>query len=97
MAAKVDSNKGVSPAIIAIAVVVLVAFLGWLGYKSFGPPPPPPVRPEAQKRIDEYDALAKRTHGDINKLTPEERDKLMRETGGFGAGILHKIAQDNGY
>ncbi len=97
MATKAGGNKGVSPAVIAVVVVLLVAFLGWLGYKNFGPPPPPPMTQEQQQRVDEYDALAKKTHGDINKLAPEERDKLMQQTGGHGAEILQNIAKDKGY
>jgi hypothetical protein len=98
MAGKADENRGVSPAVMAVAVAVLLLFVGWLAYANlFAPPKAPPPTPEAQQRLDKYDDWAKKTHGDINKLSPEERDTLMKETGGYGAGILQKIAKDKGY
>jgi len=88
----------VSPAMIGIAVVVVLAIVGWLAYANlFAPPKPPPISPQAQQTMDRYEALAKKTHGDINNLSPEERDKFMKETGGYGAGILQSIAKQKGY
>ncbi|HLV80850.1 MAG TPA: hypothetical protein VKT32_11240 [Chthonomonadaceae bacterium] len=98
MAARVDLKDRASPVIIGIAVIVVLVFIGWLAYANlFAPPKPPPITPEAQQRMDQYDALAKKAHGDVNNLSPEERDKLMQETGGHGAQILQAIAKQKGY
>ena len=98
MAANVDLKSKASPLVIGIAVLVVLAIVGWLAYANlFAPPKAPPPTPEAQQRMSQYDALAKKTHGDINNLSPEERDKLLQDTGGHGAEILQAIARDKGY
>ena len=98
MATNVDLKSKASPLVIGIAVLVVLAFVGWLAYANlFAPPKAPPPSPEAQQRMGQYDDLAKKTHGDINKLSPEERDKFLKETGGYGAGILQSIAKQKGY
>ena len=98
MAAKVTAKSNASPAFIGIAVVLLIVILGWLAYVNlFAPPKPPPMTPAQQQTMDKYDALAKKSHGDINKLSPEERDQFMQATGGHGAEILQSIAKQKGY
>ena len=98
MAARVDPKGSASPAFIAIAVILLVVVVGWLGYVNlFAPPSAPPPTAAQQATLDKYDALAKKSHGDINKLTPAEQDQFMKETGGHGAQILQSIAQQKGY
>jgi hypothetical protein len=91
-------KENAPPVAIAVAAVSLVAFVGWLAYANlFGPPKMPYVAPQARQRLDEWDALAKKSHGDISQLSPAERDKFLRESGGFGAEILHGWAKKRGY
>lgn len=98
MANKTGLKQPVSPAILGVVVVLLALFIGWLAYANlFAPPKAPPMTPEAEKRNAEYLELAKKTRGDVSKLSPEEYNKFMKETGGYGASILRKMAKDNGY
>ena len=96
MAARMKDKA--SPIAIGIAVIVVLAFVGWLAYANlFAPPKPPPMTPEQQQTADRMDALAKKSRGDINNLSPDERDKFLQETGGHGAQILQSIAKQKGY
>ncbi len=98
MAARVNAKGNASPAFVVIAVVLLIAIVGWLAYANlFAPPKPPPMTQAQQQTVDKYDALAKKSHGDINQLSPEERDQFMQATGGHGEQILQSIAKQKGY
>jgi hypothetical protein len=98
MVDEVRPKGNASPVVIAIASVVLVTFVGWLAYANlFGPPKMPYTSPQARQRMEEWDTLARKSHGDINQLSPAERDKFLRESGGFGAEILHGWAKKRGY
>jgi hypothetical protein len=91
-------NRNASTPIIGITVVVLLLFVSWLAYTNlFAPPKPVPLTPAQQQAMNTYDALAKKSHGDINSLASDERNQFMQTTRGYGAQILQSIAKQKGY
>jgi len=82
-------------AIIA-AAVALLAFLVWWGYKNFGPSNPPLTAKnvEINQMLDD---MAKKSGGDINKLTPEEQAKVRKATGPYAGMVIANTAKAKGY
>lgn len=93
-------GKSVPPAVVAAAIAAFVAIAGIIGYKTLSPAAPEiaQVEPSAQaKEIGDFLALkAKESGGDINKLTPGDRDKLQQLTGGRGEQALFSYASRAG-
>ncbi len=81
------SGKSVSPAIIGIVVVVLIAFVAFIGYRTFGPDSKPTTA-TSQAGDDFISQMAKKSGGDMSKLSPEEAEKLNKMTGGHGAQAM---------
>jgi hypothetical protein len=93
-----NARNNVTAPFIGVAIVLLLCIVAWMGYQNlFAPPKPYPKSPEVQQRENGWDALAKKSHGRIENLTPEEQDKLMKETGGHGAQIIANMAKQHGY
>src|SRR5258708_2778842 len=83
------AKRSVSPAIIAVVVVLLLAFVGWLAYSNMlAPPKPLPMTKDAQSNHDWIKSMATKSGGDISKLSDEEQQKLMKMTGGYGAQAM---------
>jgi hypothetical protein len=79
------------PVIIA-AGVALLGFVGWWGYKNLGPQVTPKTAENLQ--ADAFlQEMAKKSGGDISKLTPEEQTKVNTYTGGRGGMALAGIAR----
>ena len=87
-----QKEGGVPPALVAVAVAVVVALAAMVGYKSLSPAAPEIANVEQspqQKETSAFVALkAKESGGDINKLSPEDRDKLQQLTMGHGEQAL---------
>jgi hypothetical protein len=95
MAAKPSGigQSRVSPGIVAIAVVVLLLVVVWIGYRALAPPPfdKPPANVHSQVG-DWVRTKARESGGDINKLSPEDQQRLQSVTQGKGAAYLKKYA-----
>lgn len=96
-----NAKNNVTAPFIGVAVVLLVIVLGWLGYKNFFAPPPTPPRgtlsADQQQQADWIDQMAKKSHGNVDNLSADEKVKLMQQTGGHGDMVLRSIAKDKGY
>lgn len=73
-----------SPFLIAMVGALALAAVLWQSYRFFGPQPvySDPTAKPSQTTLWIRD-LAKKTGGDVSKLSPEERSKLDHETRGF--------------
>ncbi len=72
---KNNSSKQISVPVIIACVLVLIAFVGWIAYRNFGPAPIPPPPPKNANEI-RMEKIYTNTGGDINKLSPEDRQWL---------------------
>jgi len=82
--------------ILLVAVVVVLIFLViWEAYHYFGKRPEyPPPTASRNEEISRWIAdLARRTGGDINQLTPQERQQLEILTRGNGERALRAALQ----
>jgi hypothetical protein len=96
MVAKSAGSKGVTPAIMGVAVVVVVALVGWLAYTNlFSGPKPPPMNNTAteQQTTDTMASLAKKCQGDFSKLSPEDQATAKKMAGGMAAMAIAKLYQ----
>jgi hypothetical protein len=94
-ARKREKDTSVSPIMIAVVSVVLLAFVGWLAYANlFAPPKPAPMDAKGQANHDFIKRLAKQSGGDINKLSPEDQQKLRELAKGYGAIALKKVFEE---
>ena len=83
------------PLIIVALVVVLALFVGFMAYRHFvAPPSTPGMGAEARAKNDRLKALATQSGGDINKLSPEDRNWVNSVTGGYGGMALRGLARD---
>lgn len=83
----------VSPGVIAVALIALVLFVGWMAYLNFAPPKygkPTEVDTPIANWIR---AKARESGGDINKLSPEDVQKLQSVTQGKGEVYLKHYAR----
>lgn len=73
-----------------LAIVLAVALLVWQAYRFFGPRPeyPPPGHARNEQVSEWIRALAQKSGGDINRLTPQERAQLEMLTRGNGEVAL---------
>lgn len=70
---------------LAVVIIVLaVALLAWQAYRYFGPRPeyPPPMQTRNEQLSEWIRSLARKSGGDINRLTPQERAQLEMLTRG---------------
>lgn len=67
-----------------IIIVLAVALLAWQAYRYFGPRPeyPPPMQTRNEQVSEWIRSLARKSGGDINRLTPQERAQLEMLTRG---------------
>ncbi len=92
------ARNGISPVAIIAAVVVLLILVSWMGYANFGAhaePYKPASTPENEANNAWITQKAKESGGDINKLSPEDREKLQRLTRGFGAMALKTMLNNS--
>jgi len=83
----------VSPAMIAIGVLILIVFIGWIGYRNLGPAEHTALPDNVQTPIAKWiRAKAQESGGDINKLSPDDQQQLQRVTQGKGVAYLKKYA-----
>jgi len=78
---------------IALAVVILLLLVGWIGYLNLGPAPHPALPDNVETPIAKW--IREKAHesgGDINKLSPEDQQKLQGVTQGKGVAYLKKYA-----
>jgi len=91
---RTDEKSGIPIPIIVVAVVALIAFMVWMGYRAFGPEPP--VVNDLTIAHDKWlDELAKKSGGDISKLSAEEQLKLQKATFGHGEQQLQSWIKDH--
>lgn len=96
MATQPPASRSVGPALIGLALAALVIFVGWLAYANlFAGPKGPPRSAEGDAKKAWIAGLAKQSGGDINKLSPEDRNKLMSMTAGHGADALRHMAEQH--
>jgi hypothetical protein len=84
MSTKTRSTSGtgrLSLPLFIVAVLILIAFVGWIAYRSFGPAPIPPAPPKNANEI-RMEKIYKESGGDIEKLSPEDRQWLHDYSGG---------------
>ena len=96
MAAKPSRlNSGsVSPGMIIGAVILLLAIIAGMAYLNLAPQTQPyePQKTAVGAQTDAWiTQKAKESGGDIQKLTPEDRDKLQKLTRGYGAIALQTM------
>lgn len=99
MAARPQANKGLkkSPSVLIIGLLVgaLVVFVIFVARMSFSAgPTPPPMTKEAVQKKDRLTELAQQSGGDINKLSAEDKAWVNQLTGGRGADVLVRMAQN---
>jgi hypothetical protein len=93
-----QNAEGQEIKLFVIGVVLLLGlFLFFMG-RATAPKPHPPVPGNRYLYRDyldhgdlaakQVDKLAVETHGDISKVSPDDRDWLERMTGGHGADLL---------
>jgi hypothetical protein len=88
---KKDLPIGIVLAILAVALLAI----GYLGYSLFLAPPP--LKADERERYMVLDTLAKKSGGDITKLSKEELDKANTVTHGFGPTSIRDMAEAKGY
>lgn len=84
-----QAARKVPAAAIVVLLILLCAYIGRQGYKSLSPPTMPnaavqPVNPQ----YTWLQQMARKSQGDINNLGPEEREKVMKATRGYGPRVL---------
>lgn len=70
---KGGEKVGVSAPLIVGAIVLLAIFIGVVVYSNFAPSGPTPVKTATSDWLEQ---LARKSGGDINKLSPAEQAKL---------------------
>lgn len=77
------------------AIVLAVALIAWQAYRYFGPRPeyPPPVQTRNEQVSDWIRVMAEKSGGDINRLSPQERQQLEMLTRGNGEIALRAALQ----
>lgn len=90
----IGKSGSISKRLVVAAVAGLVIFIGWLAYHNlFASPVPltaPPSKSSAES--DWVRQKAQESGGDINKLSQQDRIKLMMQTRGEGEKLLKLYA-----
>ena len=81
---------------VAVAGVALLAFLIWWGAKAFGPTDYAKTSQQLE-REGQWDALVKKTGGDMRKMTQDEKKKYFSETGPGAQPIWDSYSRKNGF
>jgi hypothetical protein len=84
MVSKPVKNAGglqASAPIVLVVVVLLVIFAGWIGYRSLYPPSDA-VTPPKSANVLRMEKIYNASGGDIEKLSPEDRQWLKEYSGG---------------
>ncbi|MDX1932243.1 MAG: hypothetical protein SFU56_06535 [Capsulimonadales bacterium] len=76
-------------------LVAVFAVIGYIGYTVVLAPPP--LKADERERLEYINALAKKSGGDLSKLTKEELDKADALTRGFGKVSIRDVAEAKGY
>lgn len=74
VSAKSDARSSASLPIIIACVLVLIAFIGWVAYRNLVPPSAPDV-PKSSNAV-RLEKIYKESGGDLDKLSPEDRQWL---------------------
>lgn len=79
-----------------LAIMLAVALIAWQTYRYFGPRPeyPPPMQTRNEQVSGWIRAMAQKSGGDINRLSPQERQQLEMLTRGNGEIALRAALQD---
>lgn len=79
-----------------LAIVLAFALLAWQTYRYFGPRPeyPPPVQTRNKQVSEWIRAMAQKSGGDINRLSPQERQQLQMLTRGNGEIALRAAVRN---
>jgi hypothetical protein len=75
-------------------LLIAIAIIGYFGYQfAFGPPP---MSPEARAKRDFLQSLARKSGGDMSKLSKEDIDKANSATFGHAAQVIKDMAHGGG-
>lgn len=79
-----------------LAIMLAVALIAWQTYRYFGPRPeyPPPMQTRNEQVSGWIRSMAQKSGGDINRLSPQERQQLEMLTRGNGEIALRAALQD---
>jgi hypothetical protein len=70
-------------------VIVLAGFVIWSGYRALSPQNLPAARIEPNNpQYSFLQEMARKSQGNIENLSPTERDQVMQMTRGYGERIL---------
>ncbi|MCS7309581.1 MAG: hypothetical protein RMM06_06365 [Armatimonadota bacterium] len=79
-----------------LAIVLALALIAWQTYRYFGPRPeyPPPMQARNEQVSAWIREMAQKSGGDINRLSPQERQQLEILTRGNGEVALRAALQN---
>ena len=83
------SPKSMPVPIVVLLVVALLGFFVWWGFHTLSPQeiPAAPVVP-ANPQYTFLQEMARKCQGNIDNLSAEEREQVMKLTRGFGAKVV---------
>jgi hypothetical protein len=92
MSTNEEPKKQVPVPVVVAAVVALLGFVGWWGYHSLsGPKDPGQGNASVASQEERWRGLIRKSGGDMNKLTAEEKAQFMKEAGPYATRIWDSL------
>jgi hypothetical protein len=87
-----EEKKSVPVPVIVAACVALVGLVAWWGVRSLsGPLDPGASNPDVAKKDARWRELVKKSGGDMEKLSPEEKAQFLKEAGPYAMRIWESL------